>query len=92
MNEPIRQSDLDVAADLVFKMVSHLEEASRAYGSLVGVVGELDGLTQDEIAVRLNVSLRHARLIVDGATFEGFLAALLPRDAADDQLPTADGL
>lgn len=40
---------------------------------------------------RLHISLRHVRLIVDVATVEDFPGALLARDGADDQLPTADG-
>lgn len=74
MTDSTPDSELIDAVPLVFEVASRLEDAEEAYRRLVDLVGEFSGVTVDELATNLNISRRHAGLIVQGAPFNEFLA------------------
>lgn len=75
--DPGRSSGLFEAVPLVFDLLSHLEKAQDAHRALTALVGEFSDLTVDEIAVRLNITSRHADLLVRGSTFKEFLLSIV---------------
>lgn len=67
--------DLSEAVPLVFELASLLQEAGDVYEELSALATASPERSADDVAVRLNVSRRDAELLVNGATFNDFLAA-----------------
>lgn len=59
---------------LVMDLGRQVGEARRTYRDLSALVSQFPGLADEDVAVRLNLSLRHASLIRNGASFEEFVA------------------
>ena len=80
MNNAEPSSGLLEAVPLVFEIAAHLGKSREKYYALVKLVGEFSDLSVDEIAVRLNVTKQHAKMLLAGAPFEEYLATLHETD------------